>query len=97
MTQKIFKKFINEIYSKPPQRIYPTNKTDVYNIDDIWKLDMLDLKDYGLENNRGYRYVSVIVDNSSKFVWTIPLKNKTAQTITNSLEKILISSNENLV
>ena len=66
MTQKNIKIFINEIYSKPPERNYPTNKTDVYHNDDIWSLDILDLKDYGPENNRGYRYVLVITDNFSK-------------------------------
>ena len=81
MTQKNIKNFINEIYSKPPKKYYATNKTDVYYIDDIWSLDILDLKDYGPENNRGYRYVLVTIDNFSKYGWTIPLKNKNAQTI----------------
>ena len=53
MTQKSIKLFINEIYSKPPKKNYPTNKTDVYHIDDIWSLDILDLKDYDPENNTG--------------------------------------------
>ena len=92
MTQKNIKIFINEIYSKPPRKYYPTNKTDVYHIDDIWSLDILDLKDYGPKNNRGYRYVLVVIDNFSKFGWTIPLKNKNAQTIKDSFENILISS-----
>ena len=92
MTQKNIKTFINEIYSKPPKKYYPTNKTDVYHIDDTWSLDILDLKDYGSKNNRGYRYVLVIVDNFSKYGWTIPLKNKNAQTIKDSFENILISS-----
>ena len=92
MTQKNIKVFINEIYSKPPRRNYPTNKTDVYHIDDIWSLDILDLKDYGPENNRGYRYVVLTIDNFSKFGWTIPLKNKKAQTIKDSFENILINS-----
>ena len=92
MTQKNIKIFINEIYSKPPKRNYATNKTDVYFIDEIWSLDILDLKDYGSENNRGYRYVLVIIDNFSKFGWTVPLKNKNAQTIKDSFEKIIISS-----
>ena len=92
MTQKNIKIFINEIYSKPPKKYYPTNKTDVYYIDDIWSLDILDLKDYGPKNNRGYRYVLVTIDNFSKFGWTIPLKNKNAQTIKDSFENILISS-----
>ena len=92
MTQKNIKIFINEIYSKPPRKNYPTNKTDVYHIDDIWSLDILDLKDYGPENNRGYRYVLVTIDNFSKFGWTSPLKNKNAQTIKDSFENILTSS-----
>ena len=92
MTQKNIKIFINEIYSKPPKKNYITNKTDVYYIDDIWSLDILDLKDYGPKNNRGYRYVLVIIDNFSKFGWTVPLKNKNAQTIKDSFENILISS-----
>ena len=92
MTQKNIKIFINEIYSKPPKKYYPTNKTDVYYIDDIWSLDILDLKDYGPKNNRVYRYVLVTIDNFSKFGWTIPLKNKNAQTIKDSFENILTSS-----
>ena len=92
MTQKNIKIFINEIYSKGPKRNYATNKTDVYYIDDIWSLDILDLKDYGPENNKGYRYVLVTIDKFSKFGWTIPLKNKNAQTIKDSFENILISS-----
>ena len=92
MTQKSIKIFINEIFSKPPKKNYDTNKTDVYYIDGIWSLDILDLKDYGPENNRGYRYVLVIIDNFSKYGWTIPLKNKNPQTIKDSFENILISS-----
>ena len=92
MTQKNIKIFINEIYSKGPKKYYPTNTTDVYYIDEIWSLDILDLKDYGPENNRGYRYVLVVIDNFSKYGWTVPLKNKNAQTIKDSFENILISS-----
>ena len=92
MTQKNIKTFINEIYSRGPRKNYPTNKTNVYYIDNIWSLGILDLKDYGVENNRGYRYVLVFIDNFSKYGWTTPLKNKNAQTTKNSFENILINS-----
>ena len=92
MTQKNIKTFINEIYSRGPKKNYDTNKTDVYYIDDIWSLDTLDLKVFGPENNRGYRYVLVVIDNFSKYGWTVPLKNKNAQTIKDSFESILIYS-----
>ena len=76
MTQKSFETFVNEIYSTPPKKNSATNKTNVYHIDDIWSLDILDLKDLGPENNRGYRYVLVIIDNFSKFGWKVPLEKK---------------------
>ena len=97
MTQKNIKIFINEIYSKGPKKNYATNKTNVYYIDDIWSLDILDLKDYGPENNGGYRYVLVIIDNFSKFGWTTPLKNKNAQTIKDSFDNNLITSKKNQI
>ena len=81
MTQKNIKIFINEIYSKPAKRNFITNKTDVYHSDDIWSLDILHLKNYGPENNRGYRCVLVIIDIFSRFGWTVPLKNRKAITI----------------
>ena len=55
MTQKNIKSFIKELNSNSPRKYYDTNKTDFYHIDDIWSLDILDLKDYGPENNRNYR------------------------------------------
>ena len=92
MSQKNIKIFVNEIYSKGPKMNYATNKTDFYHIDDIWNLDILDLKDYGPENNRGYKYVLKVIDNFSKFGWTVPLENKNAQTIKDSVENIIINS-----
>ena len=51
------------------------------------------MKDYGPRNNKGYRNVPVEIDNFSKIGWSLPLKNKNAQTIKDSFEKILIGSN----
>ena len=52
MTQKSYKLFIYEIYSKPPKKKCSTNQTDVYHSDNVWSLDILDLKKYGPENNK---------------------------------------------
>ena len=92
MTEKTIALFINETYSKPPKKNYPTNKTDLYHIDNIWSLDISDLKDYDPESIRGHRYVLVVKDSFNIFGWTVPLKNESAQTITNSFENILKSS-----
>ena len=76
MTKKLFKLFLNEIYSKPPKKNYVTNKTDVFHIDDIRSLVVLGAKDYDPNNNREHRYVLVIIDKFSNFGWTLPLKKE---------------------
>ena len=97
MTQKTIKFFVRENYSKPPKKNYSTNKTDVYFFDSIWSLDILDLKDYSSESNRGYRYVLVVIHNFNKYGWTILLKIKNAVTITNCFENKTISAKENQI
>ena len=83
---------MNENYSKGPKHNYITNETDFYHIDDIWSLDILELKVYGPEIIRGCRNVLAVIDIFSKYGWPIPLKNKNAQRKTNSSENILIKS-----
>ena len=51
------------------------------------------MNDYAPENNRGYWYILVGIDNFSKFGWTIPLKNKYAQSVADAFSEIIKSSN----
>ena len=39
------KKFVDEIYSKPPRKNYPTNKIVYNSIDEIWFIDLADFSD----------------------------------------------------
>ena len=48
--------------------------------------------DYKNSNNKGFRYIFVIIDNYSKNLWAIPFKNKYIQTITNEFSNILTTS-----
>ena len=48
--------------------------------------------DYKISNNKGYRYIFIVIDNFSKYLWAIPLKNKYSQTITNEFSNILTTS-----
>ena len=88
MKNNITKIFIDEMYSKPPHNNYETNKTRIKSIDDTWSSYLLDKNDYGPKNNRGYRYILVVIDNFGNFGWTIPLKDKNAQSITDAFSKI---------
>ena len=93
MKKDLTKIFIDEIYSKAPKKNFPTNKTIIKSIDDTWSSNLLDMNDYGIKNNKGYRYILVVIDNFSKFGWTTPLKNKYAQSITDAFSEIMKSSN----
>ena len=84
--------FIDEIYSKAPKKNYETNKITYNHIDEIWSIDLADFSDYKISNNKNYRYIFIIIDNFSKFLCAIPLKNKYSQTITNEFSNILSTS-----
>ena len=88
----LIKIFIDEIYSKPPWRNFPTNKIIYNHTDEIWSIDLADMIDYKISNNKGYRYIFIVIDNFSKYLWAIPLKNKYSQTITNEFSNILSTS-----
>ena len=92
MKRDLTKIFIDEIYSTPPRKNYPTNKIVYNHIDEIWSIDLADMIDYKISNNKGYRYIFVVIDNFSKYLWAIPLKNKSSQTITNEFSNILTTS-----
>ena len=92
INKELIKIFVDEIYSKPPRKNYPTNKIIYDHIDEIWSIDLADFSDYKTSNNIGFRYIFIVIDNFSKYLWAIPLKNKYSQTITNEFSNILTKS-----
>ena len=74
---------------------YATNKTDVYHVDDIWSFDVLDLKVYGPESIRSYRYVLVVFDKFSSFGWTVLLRIDLLKQYKTLSKKFLKFQNEN--
>ena len=92
MKKDLIETFVDEIYSKPHVKNYPTLKLIYNHIDEIWSIDLADFSDYKTISIKGYRYIFNIIDISSKYLWAIPLKNKNSQTITNDLSNILTTS-----
>ena len=92
MKKDLTKIFIDEIYSKPPRKNYETNEIVYNHNDEIWSIDLADMIDYKISNNKGFRYIFVVIDDFSKYLWAAPLKNKYSQTITNEFSNILTTS-----
>ena len=84
--------FVDEMYSKPPRKNYPTIKIVYNSIDEIWSTDLADFSDYKTSNNKTYRYIFFIIDNYSKYLWALPLENKYSKAITDEFSNILTKS-----
>lgn len=62
-----------------------------YGLDDTFASDLAQLDQYAREN-KGYKYILVVIDSFSKFLWTRPLKTKTAQEVAKAMENIFRQS-----
>src|SRR6185436_8299968 len=40
-------------------------------------------------NNKGYKYLLTVIDVFSKYAWSVPIKNKSATSVTNAFKSIL--------
>ena len=84
--------FIDLIYSKPPKKSYPSNKILYNNTDEICSIDLADMIDNKISNNKGFRYIFIIIDDYSKYLWAIPLENEYSQTIKIEFSNVLTTS-----
>ena len=66
--------FIDEFYSTSPKKIYPCIKIIYNHIHEIWSIDLADMIDYKTSNSKGDRYIFIVIDIFSTYLWAIPLK-----------------------
>ena len=71
-------------------------RTLVFKPSDLWQIDLLDMQKYSKEND-GYRYICVIIDCFSRYVWVKPLKNKTGKATVKALALLLMNERPKLI
>lgn len=69
---------------------FPTNKYIVNNVDDLWQMDLAVFNNLASYND-GYKYLLVVIDVFSKFVWARVLRRKTGKEVNEALESIFQS------
>ena len=72
------------------------HRTLVFKPRDLWQIDLLDMQKYSKEND-GYRYICVIIDCFSRYVWVKPLKNKTGKATVKALALLLMNERPKLI
>ena len=78
---------VDELH-KPARKKFQRRRVIVKGINDLWQADLAELLPYAKTNNN-FKYILVVIDCFSKYVWCEPLKNKTGDETTKAMEKIL--------
>lgn len=60
-------------------------------LDDLWQADLIDFRNLK-KDNKDYKYILVVIDCFSKFVWTVPVKMKSKSEVANAFNKIIVTS-----
>ena len=72
---------------KPARKVYPRRRVIVKGLDDLWQADLAEFQLYAREN-KGYKYILVVIDCFSKYLWTRAIKNKTGAEVTKAFTDI---------
>jgi hypothetical protein len=76
---------------RPALKTYPRRKIFVPFKDYQWCSDLLDMQAFQAEN-RGFRFILIIICSFSKTLFTVPIKTKSGPDITRAFKKVLKSS-----
>ena len=66
-----------ELY-KPVTRKFQRRRVNVNGIDESLAANLIDMQAFSKYNN-GIKYLHIVIDIFSTFVWIVPLKRKTGQ------------------
>lgn len=77
---------IQELH-KPARKNYKRRRTILLGIDDLWQADLAEYQKFSSQN-KGYKFLLVIIDCFSKYVWTVALKDKSAISIANAFNHL---------
>ena len=72
---------------KPARRRYPTNMVVAPSVDSNWQMDLSDVSHLAPHNDN-MRFLLFIIDVYSRYLWVVPLKNKTASSVAEALESV---------
>ena len=52
----------------------------------IWSADLVDMQAFS-SFNKGFKYILTVIDVFSKYAWAVPIKDKSAASVTKAFEK----------
>ncbi|EFA12198.1 Putative uncharacterized transposon-derived protein F54H12.3-like Protein [Tribolium castaneum] len=83
----IKRQVVNELHA--PARVnFKRRRVIVKGLNDLLQLDLVEMIPYS-RVNKGFKYILMVINVFSKFVWAVPLKNKSALSVVNAMSEIL--------
>ena len=76
---------------KPVRRKFKKRRVVANEVDAIWSADLVDMQ-WSSRQNRSYKYLLNVIDVFSKYAWSIPIKDKTGKTISDTFQKLVKTS-----
>lgn len=84
---------VNELY-KPARKNFQRRRTVIKGLDDLFQIDLAEFPQHAREN-RGNKFILIVIDCFSKYLWTRPLKSKSADSVTNAMADVLTERRPN--
>ncbi|XP_045474941.1 uncharacterized protein LOC123680868 [Harmonia axyridis] len=78
---------IKELH-RPARKNFSRRRTIIKGLDDLWQMDLGQL-DKLATSNEGFKYILVVIDCFSKFVWARAVRRKTGEEVTRAFLDIL--------
>lgn len=83
---------IDELH-KRARKNFPRKSVKLFGLNDLWQSDLMILDGFS-KVNKGFKYVLVVIDCFSKFVWVRPLKTKTGKEVADQMHDIFLKSKQ---
>ena len=80
-------KLADELH-KPIKRMFPKRSVIVFNKDEIVSADFVDMQAFS-SFNKGFKYILTFIDVFSKDAWAVPVKDKSAASVTRAFVNII--------
>ena len=85
--QRILQSVLGYKLHKPRRTRFPTTPTLVFDRDEQWQMDLVDMQKLS-RWNKGNKYLLTVIDVLSKYAWAVAIKSKRSQDMIRGLEGI---------
>ena len=83
-----WKKILTKELLKPKLKRFPRRVVHPLAVNRIWTADLVDLQKYSRQN-KGFKYILVVLDIFSRYAWARALKDKTGVSVKNAFQDII--------